>query len=72
MAAGLPAYSGPLAKCPKCKAGTFVLTIYHHVGGILAPKLPDDVDPPCRWADLDDEHLCRVCYNCGYGSVEFS
>jgi hypothetical protein len=69
-AAELPAYSGPNATCPKCKAGTPVLTIYHYAGGVLAPKLPGGVNPPCRWASPNDEHLCRVCKNCGYGWPE--
>jgi len=64
MAAELPAYSGWNARCPKCKAGTVVMTIYH------APKLADGTEAPCRWAELFDEHLCRVCKNCGYGWPE--
>lgn len=53
----LPAYSGPLATCPKCKAGTNVLTIYHRSWD------------PCEYRP-SGEHLCRVCKNCSYGWVE--
>src|SRR5260370_24122332 len=70
MARELPAYSGAQATCPKCKAGTYVLTIYHVWGGVRAPELPGGVAPPCRKANPCCEHQCRVCENCGYGWPE--
>ena len=58
MAAELLPYSGPLATCPKCRAGTIVTTIYHRNIGTTCAFGPD-----C-------EHLCRICKNCGYGWPE--
>jgi hypothetical protein len=50
--AQLPAYSGQIVLCQKCDAST-ITTTYHG---------NDFVRASCR----PDEHLCRVCQNCGF------
>lgn len=55
MAAKLPDYSGAVATCPKCDAGT-IETTYHLTNIECFYSRPE----------ADGEHLCRICRNCGY------
>jgi hypothetical protein len=68
----LPAYSGPGAECPKCKAGHLV-TAWHY-GVAVTEKTPRGDDWPCEWPswqnDWNLEHLCRYCRNCAYTRAE--
>jgi hypothetical protein len=69
----LPAYSGPLAVCPKCRTPGASMK-WHSLGGAFAPRKRGEITSsyPCRRIRDLDGHLCRVCRNCGYGWVEAS
>lgn len=57
----LPPFSGRNTSCPKC--GMSVDVAWHLLG--LQKGFPCWNDPPdC------DEHMCRVCPECGYGWME--
>jgi hypothetical protein len=73
MTAGLPAYSGPDATCPKCKAGA-VPTVWHP-GPVWQEKTSRGTEWLCQYAreirpPAQRQHLCRLCGNCGFNWPE--
>jgi hypothetical protein len=72
-ASGLPPYSGPGGRCPKCQVPCAASTQWHWAALALRPQAGPA--PACGELSLldtpvDGEHLCRLCGNCGYGWAE--
>jgi hypothetical protein len=73
---GLPAYTGPGGRCPKCQVPCASATEWHWAA-VAFPSREQQRGraPACGELGLlgipvDGEHLCRLCTNCGYGWAE--